>query len=212
MCISEEVSLATFIICTLSCIYLFKRNNKNDKWIAILFIYLGSMQFLEYLMWKDQECKGLNQLATNIGFIHNILQPLVSLLIAYYFTGGKIHPCIYLIFGLYLMTSLPKIIKKKEKNQCSLPCNNGVDGLSWKYTTTEYPIYVWAVFCLALIAPLLSMSGGGKIYAGIVLAIYFLAHCISISRCPNNIGAPPNGSWWCMMAAFIPLLSIKINK
>ena len=211
MCINEKVSLAAFAICSLSCIYLFKRNNKNDRWISIIFGYLGSMQLLEYLMWKDQGCTGLNQFATTLGFFHNILQPLISLLIAYYFTGGKIPSYIYIIFIIYLISSLPQIIKMKKKNQCSLPCNNGEVGLSWKYTNTKYQVYVWGIFCLAIIVPFLSMKENGKIYAGSILGIYILAHFISISRCPKNKGSPPNGSWWCMMAAFIPLLAIKIN-
>jgi hypothetical protein len=212
MCINEKVSLSTFLICSLSCIYLFKRNNKNDRWVAIMFGYLGSMQLLEYLMWKDQECNGLNQFATDIGFIHNILQPLVSLLIAYYFTDGKLSPYIYILFIIYLTTSLPEIIKMKKSGQCSRPCNDGEVGLSWKYTNTNYPVYVWGIFCLAIIAPLLIMKGNGKVYGGIVMGLYILAHFISINRCPNNQESPPNGSWWCMMAALVPLVAIKINK
>ena len=64
MCVSKEVSLGAFIICTLTCFYLYKRNRVNDRWIAVMFGYFGTMQFLEYLMWKDQECTGLNQIAT----------------------------------------------------------------------------------------------------------------------------------------------------
>jgi len=184
----------------------------NDRWISILFAYLGTMQLLEYLMWKDQECNGLNQIATNIGFIHNILQPLISLLIAYYFTGGKLPLYIYIIFILYLTTSLPEIIKVKKENQCSLPCNGGNVGLAWKYTNTNNKYYVWSVFCLALIVPFLSMKRNGKLYGGIIMVAYIIAHLISNVRCPNNQGSPPNGSWWCIMAVLIPLLAIKINK
>ena len=170
------------------------------------------MQLLEYLMWKDQKCKGLNQFATNLGFIHNILQPVMSILLAYYFTKGKIPTYIYFIFFLYLTTSLPQIIKKKKYNQCSLPCNNGEVGLSWEYTNTKYPTYVWGLFCIALFLPFLTMKGNGKVYAYILLGLYIIAHFISINRCPKNKGSPPNGSWWCMMAAFVPLAAIQINK
>ena len=91
MCISKEVSMGAFITCTAVCIYLFNRNNKNDHWIASIFIYIGLMQLLEYMMWIDQECSGINQLATTIGFLHNLFQPLVTLGVAIYFTGGNIH-------------------------------------------------------------------------------------------------------------------------
>ena len=212
MCINEQVSIATFSICMITCFFLYKRNNTNDRWISILFAYLGGMQFLEYLMWKDQQCKGLNQIATTIGFLHNILQPLISLIIAYYFTNGKIPKYIYAVFVLYLITSLPKIITQKTDDQCSKPCNGGEIGLSWKYTNTEQPTYVWAVFCLALAVPLLAMNKNGDLYAILIIGTYIIAHFISISRCPNNKNSPPNGSWWCMLAALLPLVALKINQ
>jgi hypothetical protein len=60
MCVSKEVSLGAFILCTIMCLYLFKRNKPNDRWVALFFIYIGCMQYLEYLMWSDQECSGKN--------------------------------------------------------------------------------------------------------------------------------------------------------
>ena len=75
MCINETVSFGTFTVCTLSCIYLFKRNNMNDRWISILFAYLGTMQLLEYLMWRDQECNGLNQIdLTDLNLVKNFIK------------------------------------------------------------------------------------------------------------------------------------------
>ena len=210
MCINKEVSISAFIICSVTCFYLYKRNRLNDRWIAIMFGYLGTMQFLEYLMWIDQECSGLNQMATNLGFIHNILQPIISIGIAYYFTKGKIPTYIYGICILYIVTSLPFIIQSKKNNQCSLPCNGTIDGLSWEYTETEYKTYVWFIFLLALSAPFLTMKKNRFIYTGCIILSYIGAHIISINRCPTKITSP-NGSWWCLMAIFVPLLSIVIN-
>jgi hypothetical protein len=207
MCISEGVSLLAFCICTVCCIYLYRRNHRNDRWIAILFGYFGTMQFLEYLMWTDQTCTGLNQWSTNLGFIHSILQPLISLLVASYFVED-IPPYVYACFALYVFTSLPSILKKKQPNQCSRPCKKGGVGLSWEYTNTSNQRYVWAVFCLALIAPITTMKEDGRLYSAILVATYILSHFISVSRCPNHSGAPPNGSWWCLMASVIPLFTV----
>lgn len=209
MCINENISLSVFTLCIATCIYLYKRNNKNDKWIAVLFIYLGSMQFLEYLMWKDQECKGLNQLATNIGFWHNILQPIVSLAIAYYFTGGNLPKWIYVIFIIYIIYSFPKIWASKKDNQCSKPCGDDNVGLSWEYTNTMNPTIVWGIFCIALSAPLFAMKQW--IYGFLIILTYIISYFIAIYRCPN-FKIPPSGSWWCFMAGFIPLLALKINN
>lgn len=210
MCISEEVSILSFTICSLSCIYLFKRNNKNDRWIAIFFGYLGIMQFLEYLMWKDQECSGLNQYATDLAFLHGIFQPVLSILIAYYFTNGRIPFYIYIIFFLYITTTLPEFIKLKKDNQCSLPCGKDSIGLSWKFANSQYSGYIGIIFCLAASLPFLLMEKQGIIYAGLIISTYILAYFISLYRCPNSV-YPPNGSLWCIMATLIPVIAIKIN-
>jgi hypothetical protein len=210
MCVSKEVSLGAFIVCTIMCLYLFKRNKPNDRWVAVFFIYIGCMQYLEYLMWSDQECSGKNQKATEIAFYHNVLQPVVSISVAFYFTNGKLPLYVYGIFILYLLTSLPKIYEKKNPNQCSKPCSKEKDGLSWEYTATENPKYVWGIFCLALLAPLISMKKHGIIYSGLILVTYIIAHFISVSRCKYRI-VPPNGSWWCLMASIVPLTAIYIH-
>jgi len=212
MCISAKVSMGAFILCLTSCAYLYKRNNINDRWVAILFVYLGSMQLLEYMMWMDQECKGLNQFATNLGFYHNILQPVISILVAYYYTNGKLPIYIYGIYIIYLVSSFPFIYKMKKKNQCSLPCKDSEIGLSWEYTNTQNQAYVWGVFCLAISLPLLMMKKDGYIYTGIIIGTYILSHFISKNRCSNTNVSAPNGSWWCILASLVPLGAIFINS
>ena len=212
MCINDKVSIGAFLLCMCMCIYLYKRNNINDRWIALIFGYFGTMQLLEYLMWIDQECKGLNQMATTLGFFHNILQPVMSIMIAYYYTNGKLPMYIYGIFIIYLTTSLPWIIKMKKDNQCSLPCKDSEIGLSWDYTNTKYQMYVWGIFCLSLALPFLSMKRNGYIYMSLIIGTYILAFLISKNRCTNTSISAPNGSWWCIMASILPFVSIFINK
>ena len=89
MCISKEVSLVAFITSLSASIFLYNRNNKNDRWVALTFGYIGFMQILEVMMWMDQNCSGLNQKATNLAFWHNVLQPVVSLGVAYYLLMEK---------------------------------------------------------------------------------------------------------------------------
>ena len=90
MCLNSEISLIIFIFNVIICSFLYRRNNVNDRWVACIFGYVGSMQLLEYLMWIDQECSGLNQQATHVGFWLVISQPLVALATAYYMTGGRL--------------------------------------------------------------------------------------------------------------------------
>jgi hypothetical protein len=209
MCISAEVSISAFIFCSITCIYLYRRNKPNDRWIAIAFGYLGCMQLLEYLMWIDQECSGLNQIATDLGFIHNILQPLVSLLVAYLMIK-KLPKWIYIPFLIYIIYSLPKIWISKKKNQCSKPCSEEKIGLSWEYTNTEHLTIVWLIFTIALCIPFLTMKKNGYIYFILIMGTYIASHFIAENRCQGAI-IPSNGSWWCLMATLIPFSAIFIN-
>lgn len=210
MCVNKEVSIGAFIICSVSCLYLYKRNHINDRWIAVLFFYFGLMQFLEYLMWIDQECSGLNQSATNMAYIHNILQPIISLCIAFFYAKGKLPSYLYIVFIIYLVYSLPKIMEMKKEGQCSLPCKTGNLGLSWEYTNTVNSEYVWGIFCLGISLPLLTMKKNGGVYTSIIMILYTIACFISTERCPNA-AVPSSGSWWCMMASLVPLIAIKLN-
>ena len=210
MCLNKEISIGVFTVCSVSSVYLFKRNRPNDRWIAIFAGYVGFMQYLEYLMWTDPECTGLNQYATHLGFWHNISQPFLSLALAYYFTQGNLPSWVYMVCILYATTSLPKIWDSQTNDMCSQPCGDNQYGLSWTYTETPNQTYVWGIFCLAIAAPLLTMKKQGHMYAGLVVGMYIIAHFISVSRCPHSI-TPPNGSWWCIMSAFIPVMGIYLN-
>ena len=212
MCINDKVSMGAFILIMITCVYLYKRNNTNDRWIAVVFGYIGIMQLLEYMMWIDQECKGLNQIATTIGFFHNIFQPIISIVVAYYYTNGKLPIYMYGIFIIYLTTSLPWIIEMKTNNQCSLPCKGSNIGLSWDYTNTKYQIYVWGIFCLALSIPFLAMKKYGYLYTISIIGTYIIAYFISKNRCLDTTISPPSGSWWCIMAVIPPLAALVIHK
>jgi len=202
--------MTAFLGCSILCIFLYNRNYSNDRWVAIIIGYLGTMQLLEYLMWIDQECTGLNQIATNIGFVHNILQPILSFIVAYTMTP-KMPYWSYLLLLLYLVYSLPKISNKKTDNQCSKPCSKENVGLSWEYTNTDNSLSVWMIFALALSAPFLTMNKNGHIYFALLIGTYVLSCFIAQTRCTGSV-IPSNGSWWCLMTTVIPFLAIFINK
>ena len=211
MCISAEVSMIAFLTCSISCIYLYKRNRTNDRWISLIFGYFGIMQLLEYLMWIDQECSGLNQLATDYSLIHVVLQPVLSLFVAYLLVK-KVPNWSYLLLLLYLVISLPKILSAKEENQCSKPCNGSDIGLTWDYTIVDHSYLVWILFAVALAAPFLLMKKNGYIYASFLMIIFAISHFIALRRCKRDINInAPSGSWWCLMAVFGPICAIFIN-
>ena len=108
MCITKDVSLSVFIICTISCIYLYKRNLLNDRWIAILFTYVGIIQLLEYFIWKDQECSGLNQKATKIALYILVFQPIISFFGSLYYDKWKNFISLTIFFN-YIINFIKRI-------------------------------------------------------------------------------------------------------
>lgn len=210
MCITKGVSITTFLICSLSSIYLYQRNNPNDRWIAVLFGYVGIIQLLEYFMWKDQECKGLNQKTTKIAFYIILFQPIVSLLVAYSMTNGKIPTWLYMINIIYVIYAVPILYSKLEDNQCTKPCDGSNYGLNWPWATGSNTL-LWIVFFCGLVSPFLLMKKTGNIFFIFNLIIWLLSGIIGSYRCQGLVDIP-SGSLWCMMAFLGPLVGIYINK
>ena len=207
MCITKEVSLSVFIICSLSCIYLYQRNLPNDRWVAILYGYIGIMQLLEYFMWKDQECSGLNQKATKIAFYILVFQPIISFLVAYIMTNGKLPNWLYMITMIYIIYVISKISFKDKDNKCTKPCDGADFGLSWSFMMDPHEPILWIIFFIALTSPQLLMKKSGKIYFILNLIIWLLSGMIGSYRCQGIIDIPV-GSFWCLIAFLMPLFKI----
>ena len=211
MCISAEVSISGFIVCSVTCLYLYKRNKLNDRWIAITFGYIGIVQLLEYLMWIDQECSGLNQIATDLSFYFVILQPIVSLLVAYYMIK-KIPWWILLILMFYIIYSVPLFYLGKQNNQCSKPCKGSDIGLSWEWANKDGYLGDIGIL-LAISIPFLSMKKNGLIYFSFIVGTYIISYFIAKDRCKYSpIISSTSGSLWCLMAVGGPILAVFINK
>jgi hypothetical protein len=216
MCLSEGVSLFVFILCSLTCVYLYQRNRVNDRWIAILFGYIGTIQLLEYFMWKDQECSGLNQQSSRIAFYIVMLQPIVSLLVAYHFTKGKIPIWLYMIniiYVIFIIYVIPISYSKLEDYPCTKPCDGSQIGLNWApvVSAVPAPTLLWIIFFIALISPLLLMKKNGRLFFIINLIIWLLSGIIGSYRCQGIVNIP-SGSLWCMMAFMGPFIAVFINK
>jgi len=208
MCITKEVSLITFTLCTVASIHLYQRNNLNDRFVAYIFGYIGIMQFLEYLMWTDQECSGLNQIASFLAFYHVIFQPIIILLLIYFLVTKNIPIIICLIFLAHILYVIPELYKNFNKNECSKPCPGSKIGLSWDWAYNT--LIVWSVFFLSLATPFLLLKNG-SIWFIYALIIWITSGLVGSTRCKGGLVNIPNGSLWCMMAFLGPLFKIYLG-
>ena len=82
MCYSAEVSLGTFLFVELICICLWVRDRIIYRAFALILNVFVFVQFLEYLIWTNQECNAVNKAVTAILPYYILLQPvLVSIIL-----------------------------------------------------------------------------------------------------------------------------------
>lgn len=77
MCWSAAVSLGTYLFSAGAGAVCYALRGRAPN---LLFLNFVHMQLLEYLMWRDQGCGGMNQIANRLGLTLVALQPLCSLL------------------------------------------------------------------------------------------------------------------------------------
>lgn len=77
MCWSAAVSLGTYLFSAGAGVASYVIHRKVPNLLYMNFVH---MQLLEYFMWRDQGCAGVNQLANRLGLTLIAMQPLCSLL------------------------------------------------------------------------------------------------------------------------------------
>ena len=146
MCFSAKASIISYIIGTISALYLLINGDKYDKHIGLFCLVFVQMQLLEFFMWIDQSCQNTNYYASILVNLILVLQPLSIILGAILFKTTTISTILFmlcLIFNLIITVSIINKISNNKKNLCSKHINNGY--LEWdtlkKPTKIQYILY-----------------------------------------------------------------------
>jgi len=105
MCYSAEVSLGTFLFVELICIFLWIRDRRFDRPFALILNVFVFVQFLEYLIWTNQECNAVNKAVTAILPYYILLQPVLVSIILYTMKAGTGS-----LYPLIIATSIPILL------------------------------------------------------------------------------------------------------
>lgn len=185
MCYNSTVSIITFSIMAISSIFLILRNYPNDRWISIIFIVVGLMQFLEFLMWSNN-CGKINHYATVFAYILLMIQP-VCLLVGGYFFGNltfdrkKLLPVIIFYAIFFGIICIASFIKGTQTRVCSRP-----DGFHLKWDLEKiypskvifyiaYTLYYASIALLLFSRPLLLQLFLVALFVGSVLfSVFFV--------------------------------------
>ena len=176
MCFSSESSLIVFsigIACTIYLIYrAYKTNSKEDLISAICLILITIMQFIEYILWNNQQCNDHNRIASYFIIILLMLQPIVIYIVIYYlyhdFINNKQKYIIYFFLVITILAYIYYFLTTvyPDKKLCSLK-----DPISGRL--------IWAPFKNLLKTPL---------FAIFFVISYFLlpTYIINITNCDKN--------------------------
>jgi len=194
----------------ISTIFLIYRNYPNDRWFAILFISAGIMQLIEYFMWANKFCGQMNHLATICAFLLLLIQPIATLIGAYYFgnlvfDNKKLLPIIWLyviVIGIIAIIGIKAGMKNKL---CSLP--NGKH-LEWNIMKLFGEQKILNLFFFLYFAIFLLLLLSRPWYLGFIITIMLIGTLVF------SVFFIKNPSWksiWCWIVNFIPIVYIIIS-
>lgn len=210
MCYNPSISLITFSVMAISIIFLIYRNYPNDRWFSIIFISAGVMQLIEYFMWRNKSCRFANHLATLSAFLLLLIQPIATIIGAYFFGNllidrKKLLPIIW-IYGIIIGIIAIIGIKSGMKNRlCSLPNGKHLDWNIAKLFGGKKVIYLFLFLYFAMFFLLLLSRPW---YLGFIIAIMLIGTLVF------SVFFIKNPSWkslWCWTVNFIPIVYIIIS-
>ena len=201
MCHSLNASVGALVIGWAGCVMLYKTGSKLNERVALMLAYVISMQLIEALMWSDQKCTGLNQLASKIGFVQNVGQPLVIFLALAPFMAKSLDLPVKTLLAFYGLT-LGLFIFSNHKDMLNPAywCTKAGDGgLLWNWAGSQNRL-IWTAFVGSLAASMFASKmskSTSTATIGTLIASYF--------RYGNSKAV---GSWWCLYAVCLPYIQL----
>ena len=218
MCWNKEVSLGSFIIISLVCCLLYKRNLHNDRLMAIFIMGYGSMQLFETIIWIGIEYNKpiINKIGTILASLLLYFHPLIFLLGLKYDTFYKNITKKY-IYKIFFVIAILFIIIGLFRNGTALFSKSPEYSLT-SYLLPKYRHLVWdmpdnynLIIGFLIIVSLLFMFPKNKIFLIILLLYYIIPALYTYYSIPNNTNKNIAGSYWCWIVAFCSFLIYFAN-
>jgi hypothetical protein len=215
MCISAEVSILTFLSSSVLCLYLFKRNNVNDRVLAVWIFLFALIQFLEYLMWTDYDNKkNINNIATKIGLLVLLLQPLV-LSVGMFFYGNMytnsyikifIKILIVILCVIFLLSAKYVFDTRHEDWSSKMGPNCH---LIWYFTQNKNKLPSYTKSDLLFVGPFAFFLTLIKPFPSNLIYMLYGGSTLLYTHMYKGL---ERGTYWCWMANIIPILVILFNR
>lgn len=206
MCITAFDSLIVYFTNIFSNILLYHYGKTKDCKITALFLcFVGQMQIIDYLFWKNLDCSPLNTKITQLGIIFNHLQPVVLIYLQNAF-GLRISKESLFMVVLYCVFALFYSAENFINVKCTTlsPKNNIV---FWQWNNEKYNSIMYSLFLLSLLTSFKNFESKpfGYMMMGIGISTLIMG-----TLKPKLNESP--GRMWCYYTAITPLLILIISR
>lgn len=199
MCISKNLSLISFIVSIISSItLLYFGNAPENQVISYYMMFVGLMQLVDYGAWIDLDCtKGSNRLSSIIGPLLNHIQPLLFLLLAYYYLQSssivpyKLIVSLGVMYGGYMIY---KYITYLNMNNLCIQ-TDPLSHLVWQWGN-NYNYWGYHLLFLLGIINFYKYKG--------LLVFYIAAYVLYSISIKSEI--------WCFLITGLPFLNLILQK
>ena len=206
MCITAFDSLLVYVVNILSNILLFNYGKTKDCKITALFLsFVGQMQIIDFLFWKNLDCSPLNTKITQLGIIFNHLQPVVLIVLQNAF-GLRISKVSLFVVVLYSVFALFYSAENFINVKCTtLSPENKV--VFWQWNKEKYNSIMYSLFLLSFLTSSANFESKKFGYMMMVIGISTLI----MGNLKPKLNESP-GRMWCYYTAITPILILVISR
>jgi len=209
MCYTVESSIVALITGALGALTLAWSGNQSEVILALLFLFVITMQLFDAIFWSTQKAVKLvdpsalliNNFFTKAAMLYNHLQPLVLSGLIIYVTQSALPLWSTLAICLYSVIAILYTINVWPETTVTVEQPPAKPGLFWQWTKGDHYEVMYSVF-MATIAVLFVENLHGK---AALLGLTLTAGTLFFSV-ERHGGKSDAGRWWCNYAAYIPLL------
>jgi hypothetical protein len=206
MCFGADISKKSFSVGVISGLLLMafgkEKYKDTNTVIGLFFIFVSLMQYIEYMLWTDLECKGSNLTAGIYGYFFNYLQPTVFFLLSVIFfkkfslTSNDLIPLLLNIY--YFIYIIDKFNKYKNGNLCS-KVNEG--HLEWAWRDNDSYAFYHIVTLINIVYYFNDING----VVAFLLSYFFMFY--SELKYSQHVG-----ELWCFLVTSVPSIVLFCQK
>ena len=206
MCVTATYSLVVYIVNMISCILLYHYGQTPDIKIASLFFaFVGQMQLVDYLFWKNLECTSINTQITRSGIVLNHLQPIVLIGLQYAFGLKLSKPSIY-IASLYIVCAVIYSVYNFYNVKCTT-LSQKTNVVYWKWNNEKFSKLMYSMFLLSFIVSCANFKN--KQFGTLMMCFGIITLIMGFLKPKLNESV---GRMWCHYSALLPLIILGIVK